>query len=207
MATLLSYALTSKADVKESLGIASSDTSKDNLIIRKINQATLAIENYCGRRFKQTSYTYEEYNATGVDEIVLKQRPITDTTTFSFSVRDNSLNQGNWDSVESTLYFVDDNSGVVYLTFNAYGRWKRYKFTYSAGYATIPEDLAEACVSLACFYVQNADGSDVGVSRKKEGQREIQYGNSPQNFASITKQLGIDTIIDSYSNNPLMTDR
>ena len=76
------------------------------------------------KKIQETSYTDEEYNATGVDEIVLRQRPITNTTTFSFSVRDNSLNQGNWDSVESTLYFVDDNSGVVYLTFNAYGRWK-----------------------------------------------------------------------------------
>ena len=32
MASLLSYALTSVSDVKESLGISTGDTSKDNLI-------------------------------------------------------------------------------------------------------------------------------------------------------------------------------
>ena len=37
MAQLLSYSLATVADVKESLGIDAGDTSKDNLIIRKIN--------------------------------------------------------------------------------------------------------------------------------------------------------------------------
>jgi hypothetical protein len=49
--SLLSYALCSLFDVKESMGIASSDQSWDNLIIRKINQATRQIEAYCDRRF------------------------------------------------------------------------------------------------------------------------------------------------------------
>ena len=207
MASLLSYALTSVSDVKESLGIPSATTTYDNLITRKINQATLAIENYCSRRFLETSYTNEEYNATNIDEMVLKQRPITATTTFSMQARDTSLNEADWDTVDTELYFVDNPSGVVYLTFNSVGRWKRYRFTYSAGYATIPEDLAEACAALAGFYYSNGSGSDVGVSRKKEGQREVQYTTATQNFKGIIEALGIDGILNSYANNPLMTDR
>jgi len=42
MTALVSNALCSVADVKESLGI--SDASKDNLITRKINQATVTIQ-------------------------------------------------------------------------------------------------------------------------------------------------------------------
>lgn len=207
MAVLLSYALTTKADVKESLGISSGDTTKDNLIIRKINQATRAIEAYCGRRFLETTYTGEEYAATGIDELVLRQRPV--STLSSFSVRDTSLNQSDWETIDTDLYFLDNSgtSGVLNLLFNANGRWNRYKVTYTAGYATIPEDLAEACVSLACFYVQNSDGGDIGVASKKEGQREIRYSNGGQSFKSILEQLGIDQIIDSYANNPIMTDR
>lgn len=207
MASLLSYALTTKADVKESLGIASGDTSKDNLIIRKINQATRAIEAYCGRRFASTTYTDEEYAGTGIDELILRQRPITNLA--NLDIRNTALNDNNWETIESDLYFLDNSgsSGVLNLMFNAWGKWNRYRVTYTAGYTTIPEDLAEACVSLACYYVQNADGSDVGVAQKKEGQREIRYANGSLDFKSICANLGIDQIIDSYANNPLMTDR
>lgn len=207
MATLLSYALTTKSDVKESLGISSGDTSKDNLIIRKINQATRAIEAYCGRRFLETTYTQEEYNSTGIDELILKQSPITATQAFSLEIRDSGLNITNWETVDSQLYFVDNSSGVIYLMFNALGRWKRFRANYSAGYATIPEDLAEACASLAAFYVNNADDAGVGLSEKREGQRMVRFANTGQSFKGIISGLGIDEIIDSYANFPVITDR
>lgn len=205
MATLLSYALTSLSDVKESLGISSGTTTYDNLIIRKINQATRAIEAYCQRRFKETTYTQEEYTATQIDQIVLKQRPI--TTFTSFEIRDTALNSNDWETIDSELYFVEEDAGILNLLFQATGRWNRYRATYVAGYATIPEDLAEACATLAAFYFNNADGSDVGVSEKREGQRSIKYANSSQDFKTIAKSLGIDQILDSYANYPVMTDR
>lgn len=205
MATLLSYALTTKADVKESLGISSAVTTYDNLIIRKINQATRAIEAYCGRRFALTTYTQVEYSATIIDEIVLRQRPI--TTFTSLEIRDSTLNEDSWETVDSQLYFVDKNAGVLNLNFNALGRWNRYRVTYTAGYGTIPEDLAEACASLAGFYFNNASGGDVGVSSKREGGREVKFTTATQNFAGVLEALGIDSIIDYYANNPLMTDR
>lgn len=203
MAVILSYALTNLADVKESLGIT--DTSKDNLIIRKINQATKAIESYCGRRFAATVYTNIEYDATNTDQLILRQRPVVSFT--SLETRDSGLNYDSWETIDSELYFVDENASVIDLTFNARGKWNRYRVTYTAGYTTIPDDLAEACASLACYYVQNSDGSDVGVLQKKEGQRELRYSNGSLNFKTIMQNLGIDGIIDSYTNMPLMTDR
>lgn len=209
MASLLSYALTSVSDVKESLGIASSDTSKDNLIIRKINQATRAIEAYCGRRFKETTYTQEEYAATQIDELILRQRPITATQTFGLEIRDAGLNINNWETIDPQLYFTDLNSGVINLMFNALGRWNRYRVTYSAGYATIPEDLAEACATLAAYYVRYPSGQQVGVAMLQEGQRSTRFGNNNHllSFDNILAQLGIDQIINSYANMPVMTDR
>jgi hypothetical protein len=117
------------------------------------------------------------------------------------------LNTSSWETIDTQLYFTDNAAGVVYLNFNANGRWKRYRATYSAGYATIPEDLAEACVSLACYYFNNADGTDVGVAEKREGQRSLKYANGSLDFAAIAKNLGIDEILNYYANNPLMTDR
>lgn len=205
MASLLSYALTTKADVKESLGIASSTTTYDNLIIRKINQATRAIEGYCGRRFALTTYSNVEYDATNVDVLILRQRPI--TTFTSLEIRNSGFNISSWDAIDSDLYFVDTNAGVIELNFNASGRWNRYRVSYTAGYGTIPEDLAEACASLAAYYVNNADGSDVGVSKKKEGQREVMYSSGNLTFKSLVQNLGVDSILDLYANNPIMTDR
>lgn len=205
MASLLSYALTSLADVKESLNIPSSTTTYDNLIRRKINQATRAIEAYCSRRFLSTVYTDEEYAATNTDELVLRQRPIISLT--SLGIRDSGLNESNWETIDSELYFTDSNAGVLNLMFNATGRWNRYRVTYTAGYATIPEDLAEACATLAAFYFNNAAANDVGVSSKKEGQREVKFASATQNFVGVIQNLGIDQILDSYSNYPLATDR
>lgn len=210
MAALLSYALIDLASVKESLNIPSATTTYDNLIIRKINQATRAIENYCGRRFQLTTYTNVEYSATQTDQLVLRQRPV--TTFTSLEVRDTTLNEADWDTVDTELYFVHANAGVLDLNFNAVGHWNQYRVNYTAGYGTIPEDLAEACASLACFYFNNAAGGNVGVMSKKEGQRELKYNNGGAGaglggFTDIAKQLGIDEVINAYANNPILTNR
>jgi hypothetical protein len=205
MATLKTYALTTLADVKESLGIPSSNTTLDNLIIRKINQATAAIESYCGRRFKSTVYTDELYNATQGDQLVLKQRPIIGDVVLK--VRDGTESNDDFETVDSSLVFADANSGVLDLNFNALGHWGRYAVTYTAGYATIPDDLAEACASLAAYYVNNSDASGVGVSSKQEGQRKVSYASTGQSFRSVADYLGIDTTLDTYTNTPLFADK
>lgn len=200
MASLLSYALCTVADVKESLGITSSDY--DNLIIRKINQATRVIEAYCGRRFALTAYTNEEYNGTYTKQLVLKQRPVVSFT--GLDVRDNGLNIDDWDAVDSQTFYVDNNSGTVNALFNVFGGFNRWRATYTAGYATIPEDLAEACATLAAYYYTKSSASDVGVASKKEGQREIKYSqNTVAGLKDVAGQLGIDSILDSYANYPI----
>lgn len=209
MATLVSYALTSVADVKESLGISAADHSKDNLITRKINAATDAIENYCGRRFVSTTYTNEEYVATNVDQIVLKQRPV--TTLSNLDIRDSGLNYSSWETIDTKLYFCDANShqanaGVIDLMFKALGRWNRYRVTYTAGYTTIPNDLAEACATVAAYYVKNADGN-ANLKRMSEGSRTIDFYQGITGFKNLIQQLGVDQIIDAYANMPVLTDR
>jgi hypothetical protein len=202
VAELLNYALTSLADVKESLGMDSGNTSNDNLIIRKINQATEMIERYCGgRRFKSTTYTDEEYDATNSDQLVLRQRPVSVLTSLSY--RESSDNINSWEVINNDYYFLDSDAGVVDLTFNAVGRWNRYKATYTAGYTTIPADLAEACATLAAYMVENGSGG-TGIKKKQEGSRSVEYFNlSLTQSGSLIEQLNLDDILDTYSNYPL----
>lgn len=200
MAELLSYALTDLASVKESLGINSGDTSKDNLIKRKINQATLYIESFCGlprdHHFKQATYTDEEYDATHSDTIVLRMRPV--TTFTRLQRRSSSDSTGSFDDVETDSYFIDLSAGIVELLFAATGRWNAYRATYTAGYETIPYDLAEACVTLACFYVENS-ASGTAVKKKQEGQRSIEYFQATSGGdGSVIDQLGLDELLSRY---------
>lgn len=200
MADLLQYALTNVSDVKETLGIDSGNTAKDNLIKRKINQVTEAIEAYCllpvDHHFKETEYTNEEYDSTGVDTLSLKMRPVTTFTTLES--RDTNLNENDWTTVDSEFYFVDKPSGVLQFNFTAVGRHKRFRATYTAGYETIPADLSESAVTLAAHLIDHAT-SGFGVKRKKEGQREIEYFDSSSgNDSSLIKQLGVDEMLDRY---------
>lgn len=207
MAVLLDYALTDLASVKETLSISSGDHSKDNLIIRKINQATVMIENYCGRRFKATDYTNEEYDSTHTDQLVLKNRPIISLT--NIGTRDTSLNEDDWEITDSQLYFADNSAGVLDLNFYATGRWNRLRVTYRAGYETIPADLAEAAATLAAFYVEN-NTSGQAIRTKEEGQRRIEYYNTKSGNSagdSLMQQLGIDDILNAYSNYPISADK
>lgn len=202
MATIYSYALCSLSDVKETLGITSS--TYDNLLIRKINQATDMIERYCGgRRFAETTYTEEGYDGSGIQSIILKQRPITSFT--SLEVRNGIENTDSWDAIDSELYFVDNPSATIDLLFTARRYPKHYRVTYDAGYTTIPADLQEACVTLAAhLYENSATGS--GVKKKKEGQREIEYfdSSSGNGNSNIFQQLQIDDVLDTYSNYPIL---
>jgi hypothetical protein len=206
MATLKTYALTTVADVKESLSIPSSNHTYDNLIIRKINQATAMIENYCSRRFALTTYTDEGYNGTGTNQVVLKQRPIVGDVTLK--IRDSGLNEANYETVDSELIFADANSGVLDLLFTSARLWGRFAVTYQAGYSTIPDDLAEACASLAAYLVTNADTGSVNVKSKQEGQRKVDYSQQGLGgTVNLFKQLGIDDVLAGYANNALFADK
>lgn len=207
MADLLDYALTTVADVKETLGISAGNTSKDNLIKRKINQATRMIEAFCAlpedHHFKQATYTNEEYDGSGTNQLVLKMRPVTSITSFQY--RDTPQSDSNFTDVDSELYFASDtDAGVIDLNFSQSGGWGGYRLTYVAGYATIPADLAEACVTLAAYLVENAS-SGTAVKSKQEGSRKIEYFQS-QTGESLIEQLSLDDMLSRYVMYPVLAD-
>jgi len=210
MATIYTYALTTVADVKETLGIDAGDTSKDNLIVRKINQATDMIEAYCGlgnaatnvHHFASTTYTNEEYNGTGTKQLILKSRPI--TTFTQLQQRDTRENDDSWETVDTELYFIDNASGTLETLFILQGYWKLYRATYTAGYTTIPADLGEAAATLAAFLVDNA-ATGTGVKRKEQGPKEIEYFPSNQS-GSIIENLGIDNMLARYADIAVLED-
>lgn len=193
MADLLDYALTTLADVKEELGIASSNHTYDNKIRRKINQATEIIEGYTQQRFKRGDYT-EEYDGTNESELVLTHRPV--NSVASISTRQTATNEDDFDTMEAENYFFDGPAGILKSALSGFwGRYNRYKVIYNAGYDTIPADVSEACVVLAAYLFQH--GTSGNIKRKKEGQREVEY-QQDAGQDSLFDQLGIRSTLDRY---------
>lgn len=193
MTALSTSALTTLADVKESLGISSGDHTKDNLIIRKINQASKVIENYCDTYFTAQNLV-EIYDANPTSmELVLRNRP---ATVSKLEVRQSNTNDNYWSTIQTTMYFVDSEAGIIKFLDVFWGGWQQWRVTYVGGYSSIPDDIAEACATLASFYVENAS-SNSQVIHKKEGMREAHYktaaSDDPLDF------LGLKTILDVYA--------
>ncbi len=207
MATLLSYALTTVADVKELLGIDAGDSTKNNLIIRKINQSTLMIESFCskpnGQHFASTVYTDEEYDGTGTNQLSLRNRPV--ITFTSFSERNTTENDSSWSVIDTELYFVDNNAGVIDCNFTLNQNWNLYKVTYTAGYTDIPADLAEACATLAAYLVDNAT-TGTSIKSKEQGPKKIEYFDNSSG-QSLIESLGIDDMLVRYIEYPILEDK
>lgn len=189
MTAILSYALTSLADVKESLGISSGDTSKDNLLIRLINKGTELIESYCGRRFKGATFTSEKWDGDGSDYSV-RNFPITSVTNIQYLISD--PNTDEWDTLDTSLYNFDPETGIVHYEFST--GFQNWRITYVGGYTTIPSDLAEACVDFVTYMYNHANSS--GVKSERLGDRSVEWFATTN--SSAIKELGIDDILDAY---------
>lgn len=140
-------------DVKTYLGITSA--SEDAMLTALVSAASTQIENYCNRIFAQASYT-ETRNGNDAGAIFVRQFPIvsvqsvvvsglvvpaaTDTTSFGYTFDEERIyiRRDRWDApARVSGYPVRFERGVQNVVLQ-----------YTAGYATIPADLVQACVEL-----------------------------------------------------------
>ncbi len=196
MTVLSTEALTTVADVKELLGISAGSTSKDNLITRNINYATKIILNYCGRTsFNDTAYT-EYYDGIGGTELVLRNRPVITVTSVAYNTEGNST--GAYTTLDSDDYFVDTEAGIIKSQQQFVGNYHTWQVIYTAGYTTIPDDLAEACARMAAYMTEQGTAG-TNVKKRQEGQRSVEYFESQGSSGSLIESLGLDDILRPYS--------
>jgi uncharacterized phiE125 gp8 family phage protein len=135
-------ALTSLEAVKSYLKIDASDTIDDNRLEDLINACSAAIENYCGRRFKEQTYNDEEYDGTGRKHILLQQYPVT------------SINSVSIDEVilDPSEYKVRKSNGMLMKNHCWPAGDLNITITYTAGLSEIPADLELACRHFVMSY-------------------------------------------------------
>jgi uncharacterized phiE125 gp8 family phage protein len=135
------------ADVKTYLGIT--DTNSDTVLTALVVNASAMCEAFCNRVFAQASYT-ETRNGSGKAAMTLANAPVSAVASVSVDglpvIASASPTLGGYVFDADTLYL---RAGVYPCTFTA--GVQNVVVTYTAGFATIPPDVAQACIELVAL--------------------------------------------------------
>jgi len=168
-----STSLTTLADLKSYLGL--SDVTHDTLLTALIARASEAIERYCSREFAQVART-EYYDGRGVPRLVLRQRPV--AASPAPVVYDDPAREFGADSaVRAGDIILHADEGIIELALGVFSDGSlNVKVTYTAGYATIPTPLAQACILLAAaLFHRGQQGADGVASESHAGAYSVTY--------------------------------
>lgn len=205
---LNSWALTTVARFKAF--IKKTDVADDTLLERIIDIATDIIERYCDRRFLETTYTDEYRDGTGWNQIMVKNYPINTREAFQLDERDTDTNEAQWSSVDTQLYHIDYDAGLIELVGHRFTEVPRkYKISYTAGYAfdnTTPGTTLEALgigdLEFACWKIVNNIFNDAssagGITSESIGNYSVSYGG----YTYISPEIKM--ILDKYKRPHLM---
>lgn len=183
-------AWTTVAAVKQALKIDTLDTDHDNELEALINACYLMLEAYIHHPLKAADYT-EYYDGDGTNSLVLRKYPINSVA----SIYDDLTRE--WAAstlIPSTDYLIDNEEqiGTVRLYKNTAifaSGIKNIKITYNAGYATIPNDAARACIMLVAYYF-NRQGS--------EGMTAQSIGGKSESYVDEALPLYIRQMVNKY---------
>jgi uncharacterized phiE125 gp8 family phage protein len=159
-------------DVKDHLRISSSD--HDAFLTSLLGRVTTFIEGYCHRTFAETTHT-EYRTGDGERDMVLRHKPITSIT----GIEDVYGGAGfNYDGDDEHDYWeCDYEAGILYLLQDVFpsSPVQTVKVTYTAGYATVPEDVRQVAVELVAskWYLKE---------RQAEGVQSISFGGEQKTY-------------------------
>lgn len=162
--------LTTLADVK-AYDSSISGVSSDPLLERLITAASMFAATYCGRAFH--SATYEEvYEGTGTYRLLLRNSPVTAVSAVS-------VNGHAWTltTLGTQPGYQFDKDGLYATGCYAFPRAVRNVIvSYTAGYTTIPFDLAQAVIELVVLKYRRRDKLD--IQARMIAQETISYNSN-----------------------------
>jgi len=184
---MASVDLTTLANVKTALEITGTDD--DTYLESLIDRVSTIIESYCDREFDSQTLT-EIFDGTGTEDYQTEEYPIDSITSLSY--RTTTLNEDNWQTIESEYYhFYEDQGSVHYMNKFKEGV-KNYKLVYVAGYSDIPDDLEQAAIDMISYYYNKRQSKN--VKSESIGDYSITYAKSE----NVIDDLGLDVILDKY---------
>lgn len=193
---------TTRTELKLHLRIPSTDTSEDALLDQLISNVEASVLRYLKRGpFASTSFT-EYYSGDDREMLVLRHRPVTavslvrvDPYGYAGQGLDAFPSTTAWTA--GTDYFVpqldaSEENGSLIVAIGSNGKWPigrgNIKITYTAGYATIPDDLTLAVNQMISAIRAGADkGGPVGSETFGEYSYSLLRGGD-------LSSLGLDAV-------------
>ena len=176
-------ALTTLAKLKQYGNVT--EFESDTLLVRMIEAASAAIENYCSRTFAQATYT-EVRDGTGTRRMTLRNFPVTQVQSVSINGRSiprrlSPLEQGftNDDlSVRLTGYMFDEGIDNV-------------EVVYTGGLSEVPADIDLACCEVVMLRYKSRDR--MGVTSKSLAGETITFTNDdfPDYVTRVLNQYAV----------------
>jgi uncharacterized phiE125 gp8 family phage protein len=174
--------LTTLANVKEYIDIASEDTTFDSLIERLIGAASAQIESYCGREFHIQDYS-ETRDGNASDIMFPEHTPI--VSVASLAIDDEEIDAADFKVYDHYIRLVERlfTAGALNVAIE-----------YSAGYfdaatESPPADLEDACVQLVAFKFN---------LRTADGLRQTRVNEITYSYADLAIPLSVAVILDRY---------
>ena len=165
-------ALTTLAACKEHLDIPTLTTTYDDKIEMLINVASNLIENYCNRTFRELTYTDQDYDGNNQSDLLLRHSPVSSVS----SVYVDSSREF------SATFLVDSDEYAIVepcILRRHNGTWplasRNVRITYDAGYSTMPDDVAYACILFVEFLYRSRTDRRLGRVSQSKGNESVHY--------------------------------
>lgn len=152
-------------------------TTEDALLRDFINEASALCESYCGRKFRENTYT-EVRNGSKTPELILKQWPVTSIVSVAIDPDRVFPISTVLDPSEYTLTEDTNGEGIIVELYNQIfpvGR-KVVQIVYVAGYALfadVPGDLQLACKRVAAYYYKQQQQEDFHATEKTKDRETV----------------------------------
>lgn len=168
--SLNANALVTLADAKSELDISAN--TEDSRVEGFINAASAAIEAACTRKLKQATYT-DYFDGSGHAYLKGYEFPITSITSANM---DDAWTFGvGTDIPTSGLKVLRDIYVVRRAAFWSAKAPLNIKLVYVAGYATVPNDLQQACLELVKLLYHGRNERRTGIAAKSKLGENVSY--------------------------------
>jgi hypothetical protein len=180
------------AEYKTYSGISS--TNQDSALAVVIPKVSELVKSICRRTFVDyvDETKIETKRSLTNNRFLASETPLISVSSVEFS---NDFGQNYTALTEYTDYVVDTDSDAVEIIsypYVDYARVNAFRFTYTAGYETVPQDLKMAVMDLTQYYLRN-DSAVHSTKSISPNTMQIEYVNSTNLPAHIKRILDLYT--------------
>jgi hypothetical protein len=178
--------LTTLANAKQWLGIASGNTASDALLTRLISAASTFIQTVITRTIASTLYS-ETRDGKDQDVMVFANYPVSAVSSVQIG---STVVPASPDGIQPGYVFDDTRLILVGDQYSFPRGRMNCRFSYMAGYATTPYDLEQTCLELVGARFKGKDR--IGVTSKT-------LANEVISFTTADVSPAMQTILNQYS--------